>query len=599
MSKRESHQSQVAEASLLLQAVRNTSSSLELFRESVSNSVDANCTEIDIKLTNQGRDLWDIVIQDDGHGMTSDHLAAFFGAGKSKKDFEAKSKLIKRHLAIGEKGLGSKTTFTASEVVVESMRASPRQYIRGTMLKPLARLEEDRLPNYDLEIDPPESTRNFAGTHGTRIQLRGVRIPVFNGKQCDSADDVATRLLHYLRSQCATGTVKNRFAGKPHIAQTMLNPSTVPQLTVEVQWDERGGDSARIGAVPGLYQVPSQNLDPSGGPKCKSSGVEQNSRKFCGHFDGSWSSQVEVRGEPVTVWYDVFAVVAGEDVRTEMLSGELKQGWTHKSQMGVHLCRDFIPLRVDAQLSRDLLPSEYYYEFKVFLNCQWFTLNNDRNVVTNLDHPEVSWIFNHFKRDVMPSLAELWNSLVKRRELEEAQIDAHRRSAEMTKMKSQFRNRDSLRDTFKRCNLEFSKVPNCEADVSHLLAMMIQSGDFKSALKPIERFGSYVDKATDLICEDSAGKKVLLVEVETELKKLFLHEHPMDSFEAVVVWTLGDLKSGYSGNLRFVGHKEPFLVHLQGDAVDGWRLKWGTHLKPVLVLSDILQRKSSKSRRSK
>src|SRR3954449_9999081 len=56
--------SSVSQASVLRQAVENTSSSLELLREAVSNSVDAGAQMIAIDLHNIGGDVWNIVIED-------------------------------------------------------------------------------------------------------------------------------------------------------------------------------------------------------------------------------------------------------------------------------------------------------------------------------------------------------------------------------------------------------------------------------------------------------------------------------------------------------------------------------------------------------
>ena len=95
-----SHTSHVSQESLLRQAVLNTSQSIELLREAVSNSVDADAKQIDIQLNNAGGEVWNVVIQDDGNGMEDKHMRAFFNAGDSVKDFV--------QTAIGEKGLGSK-----------------------------------------------------------------------------------------------------------------------------------------------------------------------------------------------------------------------------------------------------------------------------------------------------------------------------------------------------------------------------------------------------------------------------------------------------------------------------------------------------------
>lgn len=139
--------SKVSQESLLRQAVLNTSQSIELLREAMSNCVDAAAHNIDVKLANQGGELWNITIQDDGNGMEEAHLSAFFNAGESVKDFP--------QTAIGEKGLGSKTTFVAKRILVESRRyTDPSTLLVGEMDDPLGALRADKLPEYTMSTNP-------------------------------------------------------------------------------------------------------------------------------------------------------------------------------------------------------------------------------------------------------------------------------------------------------------------------------------------------------------------------------------------------------------------------------------------------------------
>ncbi len=417
--------SEVSREHLLKQAVLNTSQSIELLREAVSNSVDADARNIDIKLTNAGGEMWNIVIQDDGNGMEVAHMKAFYNAGQSVKDFQ--------RVSIGEKGLGSKTTFVAKEVLVESRRHSePNLVLVGRMSDPLAALESGRLPTYTIDTDPAGYTPRTS-SKGTPIELSGVHLTSFNGKKTDDGQEIADRVMHYLRSMCATGTVKNRHASKGHVITGVMNVGVIPMVTLEVA---TASGTATLGPVPGAYQVPDIDLSPSGGPT--EEGIPQNSKKFCDVIDFTRSKTISVRGHSTTVHYDGTAIVAGDLVRQDMLKHELKQGWTQKSQMGVHLCKDFIPLRNDASLSRELLGGEYYYEFKLFLNCQDFQLNADRNVITNEESDEVSWIWADFKENVLPQIEAKAAAYRDMRKAEEAAITAARKSMQAAALKASY-----------------------------------------------------------------------------------------------------------------------------------------------------------------
>jgi hypothetical protein len=577
----------ISQAAVLRQAVLNTSNSLELFREAVSNSIDAGCKAIDLRLTNCGGDLWDVVIQDDGHGMTENHMAAFFNTGESVKDTVATGAgaSLKNSLSIGEKGLGSKTTFVANTIRIESLRSSELVPRIGTMEQPMEALKRNEMPSYEIrQLSGGEEIR-LSSLHGTRIELNGLRVPTFNGKACADPQSVADRLLHYLRTQCAAGTVKNRFAAYQHINELILNPGLIPQITLEVVWN--GFAPERRGPMPGAYQVPTVDVDPANGPKDEHTGVERNSDNFCDLLDFSHSKTLAVQGQLTTVYYEGTVIIAGKGVRAKMLEHELKQGWTQKSQMGLHLCKDFVPMKVDGPLSRELLGNEHYFEFKAFLNCQWFTLNADRNTVTNLESDEVAWIWPHFKEKVWPQVDRKYQIFREMRDAEEKTIDAIRKANDAIRLKNEYTKKEALTIAMPGVSIAFAKSPRNEADVSHLLAMLVQSGEYKSHLVPIARFGSYIDRSTDLLCETDSGA-ALLVEVEKSLPNLFVHGHPIASYDVVVVWDLGGMKNEDFKQADWGDKGAAVNVTLLGNRENGWRLKWGINQKKLIVLSDFV-----------
>src|ERR1019366_5536155 len=94
-------------------------------------------------------------------------------------------------------------------------------------------------------------------SHGTRITLSQVHIKSFNEMQTSDPDKIAKRLMHYLRSLCATGTVKNRHASKAHVQETVINIGVIPAVTVHVV--NAIGDCP-LGPSPGCFDVPEINL---------------------------------------------------------------------------------------------------------------------------------------------------------------------------------------------------------------------------------------------------------------------------------------------------------------------------------------------------
>ena len=577
--------SSVDEASILRQAVLNTSTSLEILREAVSNSVDADATMIDIILAHVNGDMWNIIIEDDGHGMEESHMDAFFQAGVSVKDNpKAKKLTIKKQIVIGEKGLGSKTTWVAKEVRVESIRKSTNQLITGVMKDPLSQLNSGKIPDWDFEDNPAAAGYTPKLTSGgTRIELDDVRLASFAEKKTDDIIEIANRVMHYLRSYCATGTVKTRHSSKQHIKQNIFNVGSVPDITLEVT--RSGKSPVTLGPVSGEYNLPSKQIAPSSGPK--ELGVEKKSENYCDLYDGTGSKTITISpGVTKTINYDVTCVVAGNIVKENMIEFEKRSGVGQKSLMGLHFCKDFIPLKTDAKSSKEFLDSEYYYDFKIFLNCQHFTLNADRNVITNLDSDEVSWIKEDFKKNMWPSISIMHDALNKMRSNEDSDIEAKKKSNEAVKMLNDYKTASNLVVSKSGAKLNYLKSPKKEADVTHIIAAMMQSGKYTKEFGKLEKFGQFIDGTTDAIFEDSSGK-AMLIEIEYKLANLYKHKHPFDTFDGVIVWTISGASNGHTwkspwgkaggaANLQLIGSKGK------------WEIKWGTKKKKLWVLEEFI-----------
>jgi hypothetical protein len=215
-------------------------------------------------------------------------------------------------------------------------------------------------------------------------------------------------------------------------------------------------------------------------------------------------------------------------------------------------------------------------------------LNADRNVVTNQDSDEVAWILKDFEDRVKPDLEARYAPYKKMKDEEDAATTAIRKTKSSTELKAGYAGLDPLPASTGTAPLLFAKAPRKEADVSHLLAMMVQSGAFASDLAPIAGLGLYIDDSTDLLAEDTGGAP-LLVEVEMSLPNLFRHGHPLNSYDVVVVWDLGGMSNGSSKQAPWGTNAQNVTVTLlSGPAAHSWHLKWGTMSKPIIVLGELL-----------
>ena len=581
-------QSQVNDVHIVMQAVKNTKTTLELLREALSNSMDANAVRIGIEFRHNSGDEWDIIIDDNGYGMMTDHIKAFFSTGMSNKNY---TRTPSNLASIGEKGLGSKTTFKAKKVRIESIFHLTGDLIVAEMDDPLGQLVSGNLPSwtettYPSGSAPPKGVTK--STQGTRIFLERVLIRSFLGSNGRfgggggfDLSKIHTKISHYIHTACSTGTVKSLHAGKTHINTSVAYAGLNPTVSLTVS---EGAQTPVTNTNAGAYQIPSANPTPRNGTAhTQFPHIFEHSKKFCAHHSGG--EQSTINGQ--TVHYDFTAFIGGVDVQEELIGPEKRSGVGAKSLMGLHFCKDFIPLSVDISNSKDLLHSEYYYQFKVFLNSQSFELNADRSMITNLESDEVSWILEDFKTNVSPTLRSLHEGLQQLQKNEDNQIQAAKRVRDATDRLNEYNTLTDLNVNRSGVSLNYVKQPTKEADVTHLVATMFQDGTYSTDFNPLSRFGKFVDGATDAIFEDSSGDP-LLVEVEYSLRSLFSHGHPIDSFHGIIVWTLGGLTRNYTLQLPWGTGGTNVPVVLDKDASGNWIITWNTETRRVWVIEEFI-----------
>ena len=106
---------QVNEVNEFIEIASDFEDPLEVIREALSNSYDANATQVDIKIEQDDEGRNTLVIEDDGHGMDEDDLSSFFDLGNSNKDD-----------AIGYKGHGTKIYYKSDKIRFEAVTDGPR-----------------------------------------------------------------------------------------------------------------------------------------------------------------------------------------------------------------------------------------------------------------------------------------------------------------------------------------------------------------------------------------------------------------------------------------------------------------------------------------
>ena len=141
------------------------------------------------------------------------------------------------------------------------------------MADPMAQLQANALPRWTQTTFPAGAYPGTSNktTQGVRIELSNVVIKDWNGSNCRSnagggvffdVEKIKNRLLHYIRTYCATGTTKNQHSTKPHIL-AMVPGAQSPYPMVHLTVTE--GARSATDSVPGCYDLPTANPAPRNG----------------------------------------------------------------------------------------------------------------------------------------------------------------------------------------------------------------------------------------------------------------------------------------------------------------------------------------------
>ncbi|MCW5807026.1 MAG: sensor histidine kinase [Deltaproteobacteria bacterium] len=152
---------------LVRELAENRTDALEIVREALSNAKDHEARSFWLRTSRDARNRVDIMIFDDGEGLTEDRLAAFWGVGASSK------KNGRSH--IGYKGHGTKLYFDCDRLSCATNHDGARWWL--TELADPANSEASEVPVTALPSDHPlaKELASLDIVRGTAIRLEGVR----------------------------------------------------------------------------------------------------------------------------------------------------------------------------------------------------------------------------------------------------------------------------------------------------------------------------------------------------------------------------------------------------------------------------------------
>ncbi len=322
----------VNEVNEFLEIASDFENPLEVIRESLSNAYDANASHVSFKIREQP-DGADIIIEDDGDGMSRRDLESFFDLGNSRKKD-----------AIGYKGHGTKIFYKSDNIVVNTVE-------NGTMLKaemdePWRKLNAKELPEYTVT-----ETSSRKGREGTYIKISGFR----SGKGLVSGSLTYNKIHNYLKWKTIAGSTAHFFDDDHH------------DMEIVVDLDEEIDDTREILRITNNFTFPEEQEEPGDG--------DFPAERMCKHFPSEGGRIIEVEHDSGTSEVEIVGMVAGKEARNE-----LPTYGKHSAQFGVWLAKDHIKVE---QLN-ETVPDDVEHTHLMFVaNCQDIELSANRGKIRN------------------------------------------------------------------------------------------------------------------------------------------------------------------------------------------------------------------------
>lgn len=525
----------VKEAAVFKEIALNIVNPLEVIREGISNSFDADAKYISIVAKRDEKGNFILEIYDDGIGMDLENIHKFFNLGDSQKTT----------LGIGEKGLGTKTYYKSDKITVFTRTKGGIAY-KATMDKPWYRLINGEVPEYIIE------ELNYSeNITGTKVVIENYKVD--NPEKYFNYDTMKDYILWFT----AGGSFRNLFAHYTELYKLIKNMQIAPRIFID---DKITGFSDEIVGV--HHFAPPQEI-PTEDPNEL---IYNKSVNYCRHF-GPFHRDTNINGEYVSM--QIYGTISGINCRRSIC--RLRQGETYKSRFGVYLAKDFIPFTK----RNDLLGDEHYYHYHILINSQDFMLTADRNNLSNENDLKIKWVLEQAKDIIYTSIKPLSESgyfTLRKREEEEYMI--------RSKISVLHR---SIENLCKLDNLEINKIPitkkpYCETQVALLFVSLLSNDQTRCKIDAIKKIVAYYSKnTTDMICIDNRNKQVL-VEFEHRLSNLFRHQHPIGTFDYVVCWEvdieLNTPKQLSNVNVVLVNENNKFfLKYADGEPVQVIELK--------------------------
>ena len=467
---------------------------LDLVREAISNSFDADATEIWIDFSvveDHGESVLKITLTDNGTGMDEEGLQSFFDLGNSLRRDDTNK--------IGEKGHGTKIYFKSQKVIVETSNGKIRR--TAEMDQPIKRLYNREIPT--VKVNPYQETSD----PGTTITILG-----YNNNRRDQFTHDNIR--DYIKWFTRAGSIQWIFDLEPensvriHLKGLDRDEEDFEELEARHDFGQES---------PAMRHLFDEYLVKAPDYYCRRI-VRQGNLK--NHPEIAYQAVFSIEGSQVKYKYNPM-------LRRQ---GYQRGAYTIQDRYGLWLCKDFIPI----QRKNEWLPTlkTEWTRLHAFINCQRFQLTANRGSVENTP--------SEILEDLRTEVSEIYEEIIESddwRDLEWLESEA-----------SAYRTVEKERKDFawrqKRLNqaniAEYEGVTLIEPQrESGVLALFLQLSMLAPDLFPFQVLDYDTHEGIDVIVKGDdttpiTDAKMFYVEFKHQLEPTF--NHSFSNLHSVVCW---------------------------------------------------------------
>jgi len=474
----------------------NFANPLEIVREAISNSIDANANEIHLQfdiVNHFGEDLFQVTIKDNGAGMTEHELENFFDLGNSSKSGDQD--------AIGEKGHGTKVYFHSKQVKLVTIKDGKK--IEAQMNDIYRCLNQNIIPEYEYEIYDTKSDEK----NGCEIVIIGYNLNKFSMFKHELLKD-------YILWKTKFGAVDKEFG------ITKYNDFKIFLKGLDVEEPE----PIKFGHI---FPNESENADKL---------FDQYFNEAPDYFCKRWEETGSLPNFP-HIKYQAIFYVEGKYVKYSSNKMIRRQGhqapdgaYTIQERYGLWLCKDFIPIQRKNEWI--VTKGSEYTKFHAFFNCQNFKLTANRGSV-EATTPEIL-------NDIENKVKEIYLGISNSEDysiLEWLQGEA-KGYVTVKKEKDEYKRRKKY--ALKQRYAEYKGVKLYEPQLeSGVHALLVQLSILEPDLFPFEMIDYNTNTGIDILVKEKNDlsvdqSRIYYIELKNYLDKNF--NHSFEYLHSIVCW---------------------------------------------------------------